>query len=817
MYPAEIALDTETYGFYHQDYFGRPLPCQTQFHPTKMEKWDRITTDRIIQLVSVSWEEEPDGPIHSRYCLWQNPAHRLALRKYVKNASTIIGHNLPYDLRVLRHCDPYYQYALRPFTKTLIDTSILNYLANELRPERSLKAGTRALSVFVYDELPQVDAKGQKVNVYTQPQDPSSIRYANSDTYATLKFRRRLEWHIAKDFPHSDKLSIQSRLFYSNLLWTLLDSEENGVAMSPAALKEVLEEHTKAATSIVEDLKTRYSFPIAGTGSGKAARALVTNVVDLLECHRHPKLKYTDKTSEISTGRENLTLLRDLLEQRLASRQDNPSESQPTLDTTRVHSEEQERPVPQDDKLLTDTGALFPEMGGDSPRRPDLLGSGVPTDTTLPPPSDSDEDRRPRTMDQYLEVLTAIDEHRKHWKLVSAYAYPLLYGTINKAPTPFNFQSRLVDGIAYPDWYPVPSALKDEGGEEGGTQQGRVICKHPPLQVQPYVIKNCTTTRFRGGYLLWFDYSQIELRVPALLSNDPVMVQEYLDGVDRHIRTAELILSIIDENERLFQWKDCPRPVWKREGAALPPGQRQSSPYWWRQLGKTLNFLIQFRGEAYKLVQTAQNDLGLFLKLVQAQKIIDTIRDKYPVFTAMQEQWIQEALTNYHLDIPITGQSRSFLGTKETILATYIPVICNFRIQTIAALICLSAWTTLRKFHYTLNVYRQIIPCINIYDSLGQDVAPEALGIAYRLSQYVGPNPPYYQELCKRLGRTLPLEIEFNLLRRQGDRVETVPEDEANTLLQESSLCPATLISSPEADALLASLGKPAESVAVPL
>ncbi len=49
----------------------------------------------------------------------------------------------------------------------------------------------------------------------------------------------------------------------------------------------------------------------------------------------------------------------------------------------------------------------------------------------------------------------------------------------------------------------------------------------------------------RPGWLfVELDYSQIELRIAAMLSGDPEMIRIFLDGVDYHRRTAELVSMV---------------------------------------------------------------------------------------------------------------------------------------------------------------------------------------------------------------------------------------------------------------------------------
>lgn len=95
-----------------------------------------------------------------------------------------------------------------------------------------------------------------------------------------------------------------------------------------------------------------------------------------------------------------------------------------------------------------------------------------------------------------------------------------------------------------PDGRVHPTFLLD------GARSGRASCQDPNVQNIPRA--GTTEGRMardmffaREGYkLLELDYSQIELRVAAMLSGDPLMIQIFLEGHDFHQRTAELVSQV---------------------------------------------------------------------------------------------------------------------------------------------------------------------------------------------------------------------------------------------------------------------------------
>ena len=95
-----------------------------------------------------------------------------------------------------------------------------------------------------------------------------------------------------------------------------------------------------------------------------------------------------------------------------------------------------------------------------------------------------------------------------------------------------------------------------------GTVTGRLAVRKPNLQNIPKVIedlgdeisewmsrhniKSLFVSKFKGGFIVNADFSQIELRVMASLSEDPIMVEAYRTGRDLHVVTAKLLFPDYD-------------------------------------------------------------------------------------------------------------------------------------------------------------------------------------------------------------------------------------------------------------------------------
>ncbi len=102
---------------------------------------------------------------------------------------------------------------------------------------------------------------------------------------------------------------------------------------------------------------------------------------------------------------------------------------------------------------------------------------------------------------------------------------------------------------------PLLSAVREDGKiytkfSLVSTQTGRITAIEPNLQTIPIrslwgrQIRSAFISRFPGGYILSADYSQIELRVLAHLSQDPTLMSAFERGEDIHSSTAGLLFGI---------------------------------------------------------------------------------------------------------------------------------------------------------------------------------------------------------------------------------------------------------------------------------
>ncbi|MCI0407214.1 MAG: DNA polymerase, partial [Acidobacteria bacterium] len=162
---------------------------------------------------------------------------------------------------------------------------------------------------------------------------------------------------------------------------------------------------------------------------------------------------------------------------------------------------------------------------------------------------------------------------------------------------------------------------------------GRLSSSDPNLQNIP--IRTELGRRIRSAFvakpgwrLLSADYSQIELRVLAHLSSDPVLIEAFQKGEDIHRSTALRVFG---------------------ESSELPPAEQ-------RRRSKIINFSIIYGKTAF----TLGKEFGVPTR--QAQAFIDSYFERYPKVRELLDRIIREAR--------LTGKVRTLFGRIR-----YIPEI----------------------------------------------------------------------------------------------------------------------------------------------
>ena len=159
-----------------------------------------------------------------------------------------------------------------------------------------------------------------------------------------------------------------------------------------------------------------------------------------------------------------------------------------------------------------------------------------------------------------------------------------------------------------------------------GTATGRMSSNDPNLQNIPtgdgYArdIKSCFVAS-PGNVLIVADYSQIQLRVLAFLSQDPGLLSAFENGEDIHMRTAKFLF-----------------------------GEKEITSHE-RRIAKSVNFGVIFGITGFGLAKT------LDCSPWEAQKYVDTFYQKYPKV----REYYDTVLENGRKD----GFVETFFGRKR--------------------------------------------------------------------------------------------------------------------------------------------------------
>lgn len=227
------------------------------------------------------------------------------------------------------------------------------------------------------------------------------------------------------------------------------------------------------------------------------------------------------------------------------------------------------------------------------------------------------------------------------------------------------------------------------------TSTGRLSSSNPNLQNIPIKselgrkIRKAFVSGFDDGVLLSADYSQIELRVLAHMSEDPAFIEAFKRGEDIHKRTA---MEIYDVSE-----------------SKVTPEMRSH--------GKTLNFALIYQQGAYA---TARQ---LNISQKEAQDFIDRYFESFKKVKPYFEDMLEEAREKGYVET-MYGRRRYFknLNIKNKALQREDErAACNAPLQGTAADIMKLAMLRLYK---ELQEFKSKL-ILQVHDELVIDVYPK--------------------------------------------------------------------------------------------
>lgn len=168
-----------------------------------------------------------------------------------------------------------------------------------------------------------------------------------------------------------------------------------------------------------------------------------------------------------------------------------------------------------------------------------------------------------------------------------------------------------------------------------GTKTGRLSSSDPNLQQVP------KSKTFRSllkaserKVLVKADYSQVELRVAAFFSREPVMLQAYMEGRDLHIETA---CRMTGKN---------PEDITQEE----------------RKSAKICNFGLIYGAGPATLQRQAMAQYDTYWPIEEAREKVQAFREGYPVLFAWQRQEGEATTASIYT---ISGRRRIVQGTRD--------------------------------------------------------------------------------------------------------------------------------------------------------
>lgn len=704
-----------------------------------------------------------------------NPAHLKLLTKWIRHADTIIGQNIAFDILYLRAFSPVLR-TLLDGRHTLIDLMVVNYLHNEVRPERSLKNLGPVLGTHVYEKTLASGVESWA----------DLHQYNAEDTHNTLLATAELARRISLDFPETSKLSPFCIQFYSDTIWSCLKMTEAGVPIDRDALHALYLRLSTITRTATRCAKRRCGLKLGGTGSKLTQTSFLNETIDeinkgltevyldellkirpdlaflgpwktlsreslrqklafydeeLPDILNDPMLVLTPKRREVSFNDENRQLLRgklpadhpsqavfDMISQFKYAQKLTGSYCYPLL-WHRIHHPDKRGSV-----LIPQQGVPTCSSSVSAPNLPKMKTTSSSTSkkstnssrVVTSPPSSSLE-----------EGTETSPKSKAPSKRQSTRSGTRSTGSISREPRVW---------LSHPTWYVVPSPIKDGKGASGGTQQGRIVCKGAAHQTDPPEVQECRCSRWIGGCLCGFDLSQIELRVAGLLSGDRTLIDNYQRGDDLHAARAITAFGL-DFLSTKYGVGFAGVYGFKKDRR----GERQTA--------KHVNFADLFRAGAATMQATVLEKSGILMPLEFFEEIVRSRARVRPGLWAWQEELIHHAHSRKHIVLPLTGQSRMFEGGEKY----DVNEIVNFPVQTTAGNTLLRIQNQISR---ALQGNPSILLYLNVYDALYFDVqspslVPELEATIETAVRYVE-REEYWAWLQDLYGCEVPIEYEFS-------------------------------------------------------
>lgn len=269
-----------------------------------------------------------------------------------------------------------------------------------------------------------------------------------------------------------------------------------------------------------------------------------------------------------------------------------------------------------------------------------------------------------------------------------------------------------------------------------GTVTGRLSCADPNLQQVP---RDSLIRSLIGAPPGWTfvsaDYSQIELRVAAMLSGDAEMKMIFQTGQDIHTTTAEITSGMKAEDVPLEERKE------------------------WRKKAKAVNFGFLYGMGAAKFQEYARDKYGIELSLEEAERFRERFFQKYSSLLTWHRK--QKRIVNNYQQVrnPI-GRIRHLpevLSSDKALRSSAERQAINSPVQSFASDLTLMSVVEIDQT-FPKDKVRLVG---SVHDSILMEIRNDYLDEALPKIREIMRNPKILSELGVQL--TVPLEAELEV------------------------------------------------------
>ena len=288
-----------------------------------------------------------------------------------------------------------------------------------------------------------------------------------------------------------------------------------------------------------------------------------------------------------------------------------------------------------------------------------------------------------------------------------------------------------------------------------GAGSGRISSANPNLQNQPSpekdelygkMARNCFCAR-PGYVLLEADFSQLELRVAAMLSQDPVMIAMFKAGHDFHEATAKLV---------------APQVWGVKDWEALTKDQRKH----YRRDAKTLNFTINY--EVGNPEYTVARKLGI--SVADADVLVKAVMGKFSVLKRTIDAFVSRAQKHGGVPVYIDGEQANWrpllnIGAQgenaEGLVRNATNSAWNTPVQGTAAHFCTRSLPVIQKRFDAERTDAEIV--LTVHDSICAEVRKDRVPQAAETM---------YETMAGWFNYGVPVVVDFKIGETWGEMEE---------------------------------------------